>query len=141
MAAWPCIVYRRRRDRHLESRLRHDSWALQKYTFTLKQDGTNVTGKASVDTAGEIRQADFKDGKMAGDRFRSPSSGAIQGNDITVTFTGKVSGEEIKFTRAVGDFGTSEATAKREAVNCSGAACCREDHPDQGRTVRALYGF
>ena len=25
----------------------------QKYTFTLKQDGTNVTGKASVDNSGE----------------------------------------------------------------------------------------
>ena len=35
---------------------------------------------------------------------------------MQVTFTGKVTDSEIKFTRAVGDFGTSEATAKRDAA-------------------------
>ena len=38
----------------------------------------------------------------------------IQDNEINITYTGKISGDEIKFTRKVGDFGSSEATAKRE---------------------------
>jgi hypothetical protein len=30
-----------------------------------------------------------------------------------ITYTGKISGDEIKFTRKVGDFATEEITAKR----------------------------
>src|SRR5205814_7239170 len=40
---------------------------------------------------------------------------SIQGKDVRVIFTGKTSANEIKFTRQVGDFGSSEATAKRVA--------------------------
>src|SRR5262245_46436639 len=40
---------------------------LQKYTFTLKQDGTGVAGKASVDRDGEKREAELKEGKVDGD--------------------------------------------------------------------------
>ena len=32
---------------------------LQKYTFTLKQDGTNVTGKASVEMTDQKRDAEL----------------------------------------------------------------------------------
>jgi len=88
---------------------------LQKYTFTLKQDGTNVTGKASVDTNGEKRESDLKEGKVTGDTVSFVEPLKIQDNDINVTFTGKISSDnEIKFTRAVGDFGSTEATAKRK---------------------------
>ena len=39
----------------------------QQYTYTFKQDGANLTGKASADTAGEKREADVKEGKVEGD--------------------------------------------------------------------------
>jgi enterochelin esterase-like enzyme len=87
---------------------------LQKYTFTLKQDGTAVTGKASVEREGEKRDAEFKDGKVEGDTVTFVEPLKIQDNEINITYTGKISGSEIKFTRKVGDFGSSEATAKRE---------------------------
>jgi enterochelin esterase-like enzyme len=87
---------------------------LQKYTFTLKQDGANVTGKATVDRDGEKRDAEFKDGKVEGDTVTFVEPLKIQDNEINITYTGKISGNEIKFTRKVGDFGSSEATAKRE---------------------------
>jgi hypothetical protein len=45
---------------------------------------------------------------------------SVQGNDIRITFTGKVTGNEIKFTRQAGDFGSSEATAKREGGESQG---------------------
>lgn len=89
---------------------------LQKYTFTLKQDGTNVTGKASVDTAGEKREAELKEGRVTGDTVTFVESLNLQDNPINITFTGKMTDTEIKFTRAVGDFGTTEATAKREGA-------------------------
>jgi enterochelin esterase-like enzyme len=87
---------------------------LQKYTFTLKQDGTSVTGKANVEREGEKRKAEFKDGKVSDDTVTFVEPLKIQDNEIEITYTGKISGNEIKFTRKVGDFGSSEATAKRE---------------------------
>src|SRR4029077_14013361 len=87
---------------------------LQKYTFTLKQDGANVTGKASVERDGGKRDAEFKDGKVEGDTVTFVEPLKIQDNEINITYTGKISGNEIKFTRKVGDFGSSEATARRE---------------------------
>jgi enterochelin esterase-like enzyme len=87
---------------------------LQKYAFTLKQDGTSVTGKASVERDGEKREAELKEGKVEGDTVTFVEPLKVQDNNLQITYTGKVSGNEIKFTRKVGDFGSSEATAKRE---------------------------
>lgn len=95
---------------------------LQKYTFTLKQDGANVTGKASVETADQKRDAEFKDGKVEGDTVTFVEPLKIQDNEINITYTGKISGSEIKFTRKVGDFGSSEATAKRDGAAPAAAA-------------------
>ena len=89
---------------------------LQKYTFNLKQDGTSVTGKASAERDGEKREAELKEGKVEGDTVTFVEPLKIQDNEIKITYTGKVSGSEIKFTRKVGDFGSSEATAKRDGA-------------------------
>jgi hypothetical protein len=37
----------------------------------------------------------------------------FQGQPLRITYKGKVSGEEIKFTRQVGDVATEEFVAKR----------------------------
>lgn len=87
---------------------------LQKYTFTLKQDGATMTGKASVVREGEKREVEFKDGKVDGDTVTFVELLKIQDREINITFTGKVGDGDIKFTRKVGDFGSSEATAKRD---------------------------
>ena len=84
---------------------------LQKYTFTLKQDGTSVTGKANVERDGEKREAELKEGKLEGDMVSFVEIIKVQDNDLRITYTGKMSGNEIKFTRQVGEFGKSEATA------------------------------
>jgi len=89
---------------------------LQQYTFTLTQDGTTVTGRVSVDTDGQQREADLKEGKIEGDTVSFVEPLSIQGNDLRITFTGKVSADTITFTRAVGNFGTSEATATRKGA-------------------------
>src|SRR5882724_10604451 len=105
---------------------------LQKYTFTLKQDGTNVTGKASVEMTDQKRDAEFKDGKVEGDTVTFVEPLKIQDNEISITYTGKISGNEIKFTRKVGDFGSAEATAKREGGAAPAAG--------QGRGGRGGFG-
>jgi len=93
---------------------------LQKYTFTLNQEGTNVSGKANVEMTDRKREAEFKDGKMDGDTVTFVELLSVRGNDIRITFTGKVTGDEIKFTRQAGDFESSEATAKREGGAAQG---------------------
>src|SRR6186713_1610124 len=87
---------------------------LQKYTFTLKQDGTKVTGKSIAELNDQKREAELTEGKVEGDTVTFIESLKIQDNELRITYTGKISDNEIKFTRKVGDFGSSGATAKRE---------------------------
>lgn len=88
---------------------------VQKYTFTLKQEGASVTGKASVAVNDQTREADLQEGKVEGDTVSFVELLRFEDNQIRVAFTGKVAGDEIKLTRQVGEFGSSEATAKRDA--------------------------
>ena len=59
----------------------------QKYTFDLKADGEKLTGKAAFERMGQTGEADLLEGKVKGD--------------------------EIAFTRRVGDFGTEQFVATR----------------------------
>ncbi len=95
---------------------------LQKYSFNLKQDGATVTGKATVEMTDRKRDAEFKEGKVEGDTVTFVETINAQGNDIRITYKGRISGNEIKFTRTAGDFGSSEATARREAPPAQTAA-------------------
>ena len=106
---------------------------LQKYTFTLKQDGTSVTGKANVERDGEKREAELKEGKVEGDTVTFVEPLKIQDNELRITYTGRISGNEIKFTRKVGDFGSSEATAKRDGAQTPAAPGQRGQGAQSGR--------
>lgn len=86
---------------------------LQKYTYHFKQDGDKITGKAHADIGGEKHEDELKDGKIAGDQVSFYETFDYQGNSIRIDYTGKVAGDEIKFTRKVGDFATEELVAKR----------------------------
>ena len=85
---------------------------LQKYTFTLKQDGENVIGKANVEVNGVKREAELKEGKVEGDTVSFVEPLSIQGNDLSITYTGKISANEIKFTRKLGDLDSTDAVAE-----------------------------
>src|SRR5690242_5327150 len=87
----------------------------QKYTYVLKQDGTTITGKASSEVNGEKHESVLKDGKVEGETISFVELFSFQGNEIRITYTGKLANNEIKFTREVGDFAKEELVAKREA--------------------------
>jgi len=89
---------------------------LQKYTFTLKQDGTMVTGKAVSDIEGEKQEVELQEGKIDGDTITFVEMLTFQGNEIRISYKGTISGDEIKFTRNVEDFITEELVAKRQKV-------------------------
>ena len=113
---------------------------LQKYTFTFKQDGTSVTGKTSVERDGEKREAELKEGKVDGDTITFVEPLKIQDNEIKVIYTGKISGNEIKFTRKVGDFGSSEATAQREGGTPKAEASATQTAPPDSGATNAPAG-
>jgi enterochelin esterase-like enzyme len=86
---------------------------LQKYTFTLKQDGTNVTGKANSVVNDEKRESELKEGKITGDTLSFVEMLDFQGNELRIQYTGKVGTNEIALTREVGDFAKEKFKATR----------------------------
>ena len=89
---------------------------LQKYTFTFKQDGTKITGKAISDIEGEKHEVELQDGKLEGDTITFIEILPFQDTDVRISYTGMIAGDEIKFTRNVADFVTEELLAIREKV-------------------------
>jgi len=87
----------------------------QKYVYTFKTDAGKLTGKATADANGEKRDADLQDVKVVGDAVTFVEALKFGDNDIRIEYTGKIHGNEISFTRKVGDFATEELVAKRDA--------------------------
>jgi hypothetical protein len=81
----------------------------QKYTFDLKIDGTTLTGKATSPRGTQ----DIIEGKVNGEDISFVEMLDIQGQQIRVEYKGKINGDDLKLTRKVGDFGETEAVAKR----------------------------
>jgi enterochelin esterase-like enzyme len=86
---------------------------VQKYIYTLAQDGDKVTGKAGSDIGGEKREVELTEGKLNGDEITFVETMRFMDNDIRIDYKGKVSGDKIMFTRKVGDFATEELVARR----------------------------
>ena len=86
---------------------------LQKYTFDLKVDGEKVTGKASFERMGEKGEADLLEGKLVGDKVSFVEMLDAMGNTVRIEYDGTVKGDEIAFTRKVGEFGTEQFVARR----------------------------
>ena len=84
-----------------------------KYTYILKQEGTKVTGKILSELEGEKRETIVLEGKIDGDTIEFVEMMKFQDMDLKITYKGKVTGEEIKFTRQVGEYGAEEFIAKR----------------------------
>ena len=104
---------------------------LQKYTYTLKQDGTNLTGKASSEVNDQKREAELKEGKVDGDKISFIEMLNFQGNDIRIAYMGTISTNELKLTREVGTFAKEDIVAKRDgAVQTASTSSQRR----QGRT-------
>ncbi len=94
---------------------------VQKYTYTLKQDGTNLTGKASSEIGDQKRETELKEGKVEGEKVSFVEMLKFQENEIRITYKGTISTNEMKLTREVGDFAKEEIVAKREAGRVAGA--------------------
>jgi enterochelin esterase-like enzyme len=86
---------------------------VQKYVFTFQVEGDKLTGKAESEANGRNREAELKEGKIAGDTLSFVEMLDFQGNEVRIRYTGKVGTNEIAFTREVGDFAKGEFKATR----------------------------
>jgi hypothetical protein len=88
---------------------------VQKYVFTFKADGEKLTGTADAERMGQKQaQVALEGGSVKGDRIAFTENLSFEGNAIAVTYTGTVAGDEITFSRNVGDFATETFVAKRK---------------------------
>jgi hypothetical protein len=90
-----------------------------KYTYNLKTDDGKVTGQAIRERDGETATNQITEGKITGDDISFVEQSKIQDQDIRIEYTGKITGDEMKLTRKVGDFGTIDIVAKREKAPAS----------------------
>lgn len=82
---------------------------VQNYTYTFKVEGNKLTGTAKSDN-GTVQ---ITEGTVNGDDVAFVENLEYQGMPLRIVYKGKVSGDEIKFTRVVLDMFTEELVAKR----------------------------
>jgi len=88
----------------------------QKYTYEFKVDGTNLTGTAFGITDNGTNSSSITEGKIAPDSISFVEPISLNGSDIRIEYTGKVSGDEIKLHRKVGEFAEEDLVVKRAAA-------------------------
>ncbi len=87
----------------------------QNYTYDFKVDGDKLSGKASRTVDDAKTETDITEGKVSGDEITFVEMLKIPDQDqaIRIQYTGKVAGDEIQLSRAVGEFATNDIVAKR----------------------------
>jgi hypothetical protein len=81
----------------------------QNYTYDFKVDGGKLTGTAKSQNG----ESQIAEGVVNGDDISFVETLDFQGNSLRIVYKGKISGDEIKFTRNVADMVTEELVAKR----------------------------
>ena len=85
-----------------------------KYTYIFKQEGTVITGKILSEMEGEKNETVVLEGKLNRDTIEFTEMMKFQDTDLKINYKGKVTGDEISFTRQVGEFATEVFIAKRQ---------------------------
>jgi len=86
----------------------------QKYTYTLKQEGDKLTGKANSEVNDQKREVQLSEGKIDGDKVSFVEILPFNGDDLRIAYKGTIVSNELKLTREVGTFATEEIVLKRE---------------------------
>ena len=81
----------------------------QHYVYTFKVEGEKLTGTAKSDNG----TVEIENGTVKGDEVSFVENLDYQGQKLAIMYTGKISGDEIKFTRDVAGAAKEELVAKR----------------------------
>lgn len=85
----------------------------QVYIYTISTVNDTLTGTAQADIAGEKYESKLSNFKVTETEIRFTEHLDYQGMPLVITYVGKINGDEIQFTRTVGDFEPEKFTAKR----------------------------
>ncbi len=86
---------------------------IQKYTYDFKVAGTNLTGRAIGIRDMGTNEVAITEGSVTTNGIFFVEPLKFDDNDIRIEYTGKISGDEIKLHRKVGDFAEEDLVAKR----------------------------
>jgi hypothetical protein len=87
---------------------------VQKYVFEFKVEGTKLTGTAisKVADAAEVKTP-ITEGSVNGEDVTFVENLDYSGQALKITYKGKITGDEIKFTRDVAGMGGETFVAKK----------------------------
>ena len=86
---------------------------VQKYVYEFSKSGDALTGQATFEHSMGKGTVPLKNLKVEGDKVSFDEPLTINGEEITINYSGTLVGDELKLTRVVGNFGTEQLTAKR----------------------------
>jgi hypothetical protein len=84
---------------------------VQNYTFTFKVAGEKLTGRAK--SAFANADTEITEGVVKGDDISFVENLVYEGMPLKITYKGRISGDEIKFTRNIADIADEPFVAKR----------------------------
>ncbi len=85
----------------------------QRIQFEFQADDGKLTGKTISHFGRGARELEIQDGKIDDGNLSFTQTVSFQGNEMRISYTGKVTDDTIAFTRKVGDFGPAEFEAAR----------------------------
>jgi hypothetical protein len=89
---------------------------VQKYVYEFKKSGDALGGEATFERSIGNGTVQLKNVKVDGDKVSFEEPLSVDGNELTITYSGTLTGDELKLSRTVGEFGTEQLTAKRAAA-------------------------
>jgi hypothetical protein len=89
---------------------------VQKYVYEFKKSGDALAGDATFERSIGNGTVQLKNVKVDGDKVSFEEPLSVDGNELTISYSGTLAGDELKLSRNVGEFGTEQLTAKRAAA-------------------------
>ncbi len=82
---------------------------VQNYTYVFKVEDGKLTGTAKS----QLGETKITEGSVKGDEVSFVENLDFQGQPLRIVYKGKISGDEIKFHREVGDAASEDFVARR----------------------------
>ncbi|MBX3442869.1 MAG: hypothetical protein KF774_10715 [Planctomyces sp.] len=88
----------------------------QDYEYAIEDQDGQLVGRAVMTLNGETYRSELSNVKLDGKSVSFEEKLPFQGTDLTITYTGEISGDVLSLTRQVGEFATEKLVAKRAAA-------------------------
>jgi hypothetical protein len=88
---------------------------VQKYVLEFKESGDRIVGFATFERSIGNGSVELKEIKLDGEKVSFSEPLSFDGNEITIRYSGTLTGNEMKLRRDVGEFATEHIVAKRDA--------------------------